>query len=200
MRKTMLTTAILVATGMMLTNVAASNAQMSGMSMPAAKVGTQSTPAKAMEDLMMFLEDGFMGAAKAMPADKYNFSPESLAIPGAKFDKVRTFADQVKHVAQANYFFASTVSGTKPEADLKAIGAMKGKDEIVAALAGSFAALHKAYATLTADNALEVVSFEGSTASRATVASFAVAHGFDHYGQMVEYLRMNGIVPPASAK
>ena len=82
---------------------------------------------------------------------------------------------------------------------MKALGALKGKDEIVAALAASFTALRKANATLTGENALEVVAFEGATSSRAMVAAFAVAHGFDHYGQMVEYLRMNGIVPPASA-
>jgi uncharacterized damage-inducible protein DinB len=146
------------------------------------------------------VEGEFMGAAKAMPADKYDFSPASLTIPGDKFDGVRTFGEQVKHVAQANYSFASTMTGMKPSVDLKALGELKGKDEILAALAGSFAALHKANAGLTAENAFEVVNFEGAKHTRFTVSAFSVGHCFDHYGQMVEYLRMNGIVPPASAK
>ena len=75
------------------------------------------------------------------------------------------------------------------------------KDEVVAALANSFAFGHKAIATLTVANAFEVVSIqEPGIYSRATLAEFGVSHAFDHYGQMVEYLRMNGIVPPASAK
>ena len=82
-----------------------------------------------------------MGAAKAMPAEKYDFSPASLKIAGAKYDGVRTFADEVKHVAQANYFFAMHGNG-RDEAGRGyegANGALKGKDEIVAALAASFA-------------------------------------------------------------
>jgi len=71
----------------------------------------------------------------------------------------------------------------------------------VAALAGSFAFAHKAIATLTPGNAFEVVKLpEPGMWTRGTLAAFGVAHAFDHYGQMVEYLRMNGIVPPASAK
>ncbi len=185
---------------MVLAGLGGARAQMSGMAAPAAQVGSQTTPERALDGLLSMLQDEFMGAAKAMPAEKYDFAPSSLKIAGAKYDGVRTFADEVKHVAQANYFFASTVTGVKPDTDMKALGALKGKDEIVAALAGSFAALRKANATLTNDNALEVVAFEGATSSRSMVAAFAVAHGFDHYGQMVEYLRMNGITPPASAK
>ncbi len=166
-----------------------------------AATGTETaTPAKAAANLLAMLEGECMSAAKAMPADKYNFSPASLAIAGAKFEGVRTFADQVKHLAQANLYFASVVSGVKADGEMKAVGALKEKDAIVSALANSFTALHKANATLTIQNAFDIVPFEGSTAAKSSVASFAVAHGFDHYGQMVEYLRMNGIVPPASAK
>ncbi|MGC2299983.1 MAG: DinB family protein, partial [Acidobacteriaceae bacterium] len=75
------------------------------------------------------------------------------------------------------------------------------KDDVAAALAGSFTFAHKAIATLTATNAFEVInSPEPGFQTRATLASFGISHAWDHYGQMVEYLRMNGIVPPASAK
>ena len=76
------------------------------------------------------------------------------------------------------------------------------KEDVVAALAGSFAFAHKAIATLTAANAFEVVNDRRSLGSRRgrRWRQFGIAHANDHYGQMVEYLRMNGIVPPASEK
>jgi hypothetical protein len=78
---------------------------------------------------------------------------------------------------------------------------LKKKDDVVTALAGSFAFAHKAIATLTPVNAFQVIkSPEPGFQTRATLASFGISHAYDHYGQMVEYLRMNGIVPPASAK
>jgi uncharacterized damage-inducible protein DinB len=114
---------------------------------------------------------------------------------------VRTFAEQVKHLTEANYYFYSTISGLKPDVDMKGILKLTSKDDVVAALAGSFAFAHKAIATLTPANAFEVLkSEEMGLQTRATLAGFGVAHAFDHYGQMIEYLRMNGIVPPASAK
>ena len=157
-------------------------------------------PLTAANDTMLTVyEQEFTAAAKAMPADKYDFTPSSLAIPGAKYDAVRTFGGEVKHVAQANFYFYGAVSGTKPTTDVKAIGALKTKDEIVDALAASFAFAHKALATLTPATEEDPLDIDGLK-TKGTVAAFAVAHGFDHYGQMVEYLRMNGITPPASTK
>ena len=80
---------------------------------------------------------------------------------------------------------------------MKAISSLKSKDEIVAALVASFEFSHKAFATLTAQNAFETIKNDDT---RASLAAGLIAHGFDHYGQLVEYLRMNGIVPPASRK
>ena len=157
-------------------------------------------PASAIDSVMSMLDGEFVAAAKAMPAEKYDFSPKSLAIPASKFEDVRTFADQIRHVAQANYFFYASVGGMKPDADVKAIGSLKTKDEMVDALVKSFAFAHKSIAAITAENAwLTIKPVDGLT-TRVSIASFGVAHGFDHYGQVVEYLRMNGIVPPASAK
>jgi hypothetical protein len=104
-------------------------------------------------------------------------------------------------VAEANYFFYNIVSGLQPDVDPRGILKLTKKEDVVAALAGSFAFAHKAVATLTPANAFEVIkSPEPGFQTRATLAGFGIAHGFDHYGQIVEYLRMNGIVPPASAK
>jgi uncharacterized damage-inducible protein DinB len=165
-------------------------------------LGTKEDPAKAMDGLLSMMEVQVVGAAKAMPADQYSFAPaQSIFTPGQKtqFDTVRTFVAQVTHLAQANYFFFGW-SGIKPDRDLKAIGSITTKDEAVAALEASFLYAHKAIATSTTENALIAIKPIDGFSTRATITSFAAAHGYDHYGQMVEYLRMNGMVPPASAK
>ncbi len=160
------------------------------------------TPAKSFDTLLSMFEGQAMGVAKAMPADKYNFAPSGAIFKAeqtTKYDGVRTFAQEVKHLAQANYSFYGGASGMKADVDVKAIGDLTDKDQIVAALQTSFAFAHKAVATLTTQNAFEgVAAFPNST--RASMVAFGIAHGFDHYGQMVEYLRMNGLVPPASQR
>jgi hypothetical protein len=145
------------------------------------------------------IEKQVVEAAEAMPEDKFNFSPESLNIPGGEYNGVRTFAVQVKHVAASNYFIWSPLTGDKVPEGLKDGNGpenLKTKADIIKFLKNSFALGHKAAATLTAQNMLQTA--EHSKSPRLYLATFAVAHAYDHYGQMVEYLRMNGIVPPAS--
>jgi uncharacterized damage-inducible protein DinB len=145
------------------------------------------------------IEKEIVEAAQAMPEDKFNFSPESLNIPGGDYKGVRTFAVQVKHVAASNYFLWSPLTGDKLPEGLKDGNGpvdLKSKTDIIRFLEDSFALGHKAAATLTTENMLQTA--EHSKSSRLHLATFAVAHAFNHYGQMVEYLRMNGIVPPAS--
>jgi uncharacterized damage-inducible protein DinB len=166
--------------------------------------GTIAAPSKAVDSQLSLIETEMMGVVKTMPAEKFGFAPSAaIFVPGqtTQFATVRTFAEQVTHVAQANYFFYMTVSGLKPDVDMAGLAKLTKKEDVVAALAGSFAFGHKAIATLTAANAFEVVTIpEPGFYTRATLAEFAVSHANDHYGQMVEYLRMNGLVPPASAK
>lgn len=173
----------------------AGSAQMGSTSAKVAP-GTQISPVQAQEELLNLFEHEFMGVAKAMPADKYNFAPASTN--GAKYDGVRTFAKEVAHVSQANYYFGSAILGEKMPAEAQSISKLTTKDELLKAAADSFAYAHKAIASITPENAY--VSIEGVDGlhTRSVVASFISAHGFDHYGQMVEYLRMNGIVPPGS--
>ena len=165
--------------------------------------GTIATPADALDSQLSLVESEMMSAVKAMPADKFDFAPsQAIFVPGQKTEvaTVRTFAQQATHVAQANYFYG-TLLGLKTDVDLRALSTLTKKDDVVAALAGSFVFAHKAIATLTPANVFEVIKTpEPFFATRGTLAGFGVAHAFDHYGQMVEYLRMNGIVPPASAK
>ncbi len=167
-------------------------------SAPAA--GAMVEPSKSFDASLMTLQDEMMSLAKAMPAEKYSFAPSAaIFVPSQKtsYEGVRSFGAMIVHVAQANYYYAGTASGLKPDADMKALGALTDKDKIVAALADSFAFSHKAMGMLTTANAFEGVR---GMQTRASAAAGLIAHGFDHYGQLAEYLRMNGIVPPASAK
>jgi len=170
-------------------------------SAPQAQPSQQPPPtiASAVDREISNIEKEIVEAAQAMPEDKFNFSPESLNIPGDDYKGVRTFALQVKHVAASNYFLWSPLTGDKlPEGQKDGNGPadLKTKADIIKFLKDSFALGHKAAATLTTENMLQTA--EHSKSSRLHLATFAVAHAFDHYGQMVEYLRMNGIVPPAS--
>jgi uncharacterized damage-inducible protein DinB len=168
-------------------------------SVPQAQPSPPPTIASAVDSEISNIERQIIDVAEAMPEDKYNFSPESLNIPGSDFKGVRTFAVQVKHVAASNYFIWSHLTGDKLPEGLKDGNGpenLKTKAEIIKFLQDSFALGHRAAATLTTENMLQTA--EGSKSSRLHLATFGVAHAFDHYGQMVEYLRMNGIVPPAS--
>jgi len=149
------------------------------------------------------IEREIVGAAEAMPEDKYNFAPTSLNIAGSDYKGVRTFAQQVKHVATVNFMLWAPMVGEKPPVDInKGDGpdSMTSKADIVKYLKDSYAIGHRAAKSLTAENVVEVMPspFGPRPIPRLFAGTFAVAHGFDHYGQIVEYLRMNGIIPPAS--
>jgi uncharacterized damage-inducible protein DinB len=157
------------------------------------------TVASTVDRQISRVEKLIVDAAEAMPDDKFNFSPESLKIPGSEYKGVRTFAVEVKHIATSNYFLWSPITGEKMPEGLKdgnSPEALKTKSEIIAFLKTSFALGHRAAASLTTENMLQNPGSSKST--RLSLATFGVAHAYDHYGQMVEYLRMNGIVPPAS--
>jgi hypothetical protein len=143
-------------------------------------------------------------AADSMPEDKFNFTPDSLNIPGSDYKGVRSFAQQVRHIATVNYVFWSPLTGDPVPAGIKGPNwrngpeELKTKAEIMKFLKDSYALGHKAVATLNADNAAEMVPFRDAKAPRLQLANFGVIHANDHYGQIVEYLRMNGIAPPAT--
>ena len=157
------------------------------------------TLAAALDRDITYVEKEVVEAAEAMPEDKFNFSPESLNIPGSQYKGVRSFAVQVKHIAASNYFLWGSVTGDKIPENLRGGNGpeeIKSKADILKLLKESFALGHRAAATLTVENMLQTPGTSKST--RLRLVSFGVAHAFNHYGQMVEYLRMNGIVPPAS--
>jgi len=143
-------------------------------------------------------EHEFVPAAEAMPEDKYGFAPTN-----GEFKGVRTFGDQIKHVAAVNYELGAALLEEKPPAEVSdeaGPASVTRKADVLKYLKDSFAYVHKAIATINDKNVAGTVKSpwgEGSV-SRLGLATMVTSHGFDHYGQMVEYLRMNGIVPPAS--
>ena len=151
-----------------------------------------------LESAVSNVKHEFVPAAEAMPEDKYSFAPTS-----GEFKGVRTFAEQVKHVAAVNYLVAASILGEKPPVDPggeNGPATVKSKAEIVKFLSDSFVYAQKAVNSIDEKNAVAPIKSpfgEGST-TRLGMATLIVGHCFDHYGQVVEYLRMNGIVPPAS--
>ena len=135
---------------------------------------TNATPSQALDSELTLIEQEMMGAVKAMPAEKFSFAPSAaIFVPAqmTEFQGVRTFAQQATHVAQANYFFYGVVSGLKPDVDV-AIAKLTNKEDVVAALAGSFGFAHKAMATLTAANAFEVVKTPSRGSNSRNACSF----------------------------
>jgi uncharacterized damage-inducible protein DinB len=160
------------------------------------------TVASEIDREITIVEKEVVGAAEAMPEAKFDFSPEKLNIPGGDFKGVRTFGEQLKHIAAANYLIWSAITGEKPPDTVnggKGPDNMKRKAEIIKFLKDSFVFGHRSVATLNSSNLVEPITWRnGRPTTRLFQATFAATHCFDHYGQMVEYLRMNGIVPPAS--
>ena len=146
------------------------------------------------------VEQEVVSAAEAMPEDKYSFAPTS-----GEFKGVRTFAEEVKHIGFANHLFfgplmGETIDAKSIEQNANGPAELKTKAEIVQYLKDSFALGHRAIAGITSENAVTplakpVLPF---LSTRLAIANIGAWHSMDHYGQMVEYLRMNGIIPPAS--
>jgi hypothetical protein len=177
-------------TGLATADAPVAGAQMAG-SPPTAPSGPVN-PVKALDNAVTALDKLWTGAANAMPADKYSFAPSAAIFAptqAVKYEGVRTFAQIVTHTIQANYRYFSLMSGLKPDADVTAIGKLTDKADIL-----------KAVATVTVANSWDAVPGRpGQVNARLTLFAGAIAHAEDEYGQAVEYLRMNAIIPPASA-
>ena len=144
------------------------------------------------------VEGEFVPAAEAMPEDKYSFAPTA-----GEFKGVSTFAQQVKHIAAVNYMIGASILVEKPPVELggeNGPDSIASKADIIKFLKDSFTYLHKAVASVNENNLTDPIKspFGQGKTTRLGMSTLAVGHCFDHYGQMVEYLRMNGIIPPAS--
>ena len=153
---------------------------------------------QVLERVIANTEEEFVPAAEAMPEDKFGFAPTN-----GEFKGVRTFAQQVKHVAAVNYEVGAALLEEKSPVELNGEAgpaSITTKADIVKLLKESFAYVHKAIATINESNLTDTVRspFGEGKVTRLGLACAVSWHAYDHYGQMVEYLRMNGIIPPAS--
>jgi uncharacterized damage-inducible protein DinB len=165
----------------------------------AATESVQVDPAKVYGNMIRTAERAVVGLAEAMPEDKYNFAPTAEFFRSGQtteFKTVRTFVQQVAHVASSNYEYLQAM-GLEKDKDFAAIEKLSTKAEALQALKDSFAAAEKAAATITPQNAFEGLGPKKAT-TRAGLASAIAWHTMDHYGQLVVYGRMNGVVPPQS--
>lgn len=162
-----------------------------------AAAGTQPTIAAVLDQQFTVVEHQIVSAAEVMPEEKYFFSPAA-----GEFNGVRTFAQQLRHVAYANHLFFGAILGQTAQSGPERNGpeSIKTKEQILRYLRDSFALGHKAIAAITLEN--EVALLDKPTVpafnTRLGIINHMCAHAYDHYGQIVEYLRMNGIVPPGS--
>ena len=170
-----------------------------------ADLSRDETPAKAIMRTLEFEEYELRSAAEAMPEDKWDFRPASGMFKNEKPEfgpgEVRTFREQVKHVACANFAFAAELDGTTPPAGCDKDGPSPAhtRTELLTYLRDSYAALDKSINAITVKNMYDPMSGPYATPNtRLGLTGICVWHNADHYGQMVLYLRLNGIVPPSS--
>lgn len=152
---------------------------------------------KTLDMELNIIESELVPLVEAMPAAQFDFAPTA-----GEFKGVRTFAQQAKHVAATTYRVSAVILGEKPPVDTgkdeNGPENVKSKEEIIKFLKDSYLYAHKAIATLTTANLGDELDLGWGKQTRLFVADLTVWHSFDHYGQMVVYARMNGIVPPAS--
>jgi hypothetical protein len=177
---------------------AAAQAQKSG-----AKAKQHVTGTQIIEFILNFQEQRLVVVAEAMPEEKYEFAPTG---PG-QFEGVRTFAAQLKHIAADNFLLGAGILGEKPPGDVhgeEGSDSVTTKAQIIAYLKESFDYMHRAARSIDAANAPlptpAISPWPDGMATRMGIAVEDCVHTWDHYGQLVEYLRMNGIIPPASRK
>jgi len=155
---------------------------------------------QALRIFLKSVQDQVVSAAEAMPATKYEFIPTE-----GEFKGVRTFARLVRHLSATNHILAAAALGEEPPADAgdeNGPETVRTKAEILDYLNSSFAHLGRAIDAIGEPNASVKASpispLPASKTTRLALTVEALFNAFDHYGQMVEYLRMNGVVPPAS--
>jgi uncharacterized damage-inducible protein DinB len=155
---------------------------------------------RALQTLSDIVEKQLIPAVEAMPADKFGFAPTD-----GEFKGVRTFGQMVKHLSATNHILAAAALGEEPPPDAgDEVGpaSVRTKEEILTYLRDSFAHLHKAIGAIGQPdvyaNSSPISPLKRGDVTRSSLVTESLMHACDHYGQLVEYLRMNGVVPPAS--
>ena len=162
-----------------------------GQASASAQPAAPSNPISTSQSKMYSMLSGVVvAAAQKMPEENYSFKP---------VDDVRTFGQIVGHLADSQYYFCSAASGeTAPQGSVEKSKTTKA--DLVSALQDAVAYCKKAYAGMTDAKGAEMAKMMNMDFARMTVLSANVAHDYEHYGNMVTYMRIKGIVPPTSEK
>jgi uncharacterized damage-inducible protein DinB len=155
-----------------------------GAQMPAG----QNPIAAGQKMLFSMIKTNIIRSAEKMPEENYAFKPTP---------EVRSFGQLIGHVADSQYMFCSAVLG-KPAPAPGVEKSKTTKADLVQAVKDAFAFCDPAYDGLTDAQASALVKFFGGDQAKATVLAFNTAHDNEHYGNIVTYLRMKGLVPPSS--
>ena len=127
-------------------------------------------------------------SAEKMPEEQFEFKP----VP-----EVRSFRQILGHVGDTQYLFCSPILGQNNQGPGIEQN-LTGKAEVIKALKEAFAYCDKAYNSMTDAQASQLVNFFGGDHAKLTLLSFNTTHINDHYGNLVTYMRINGLVPPSS--
>jgi uncharacterized damage-inducible protein DinB len=172
-----------------------------------AQAGSQSstatpTIASVLNRQLSGIEHEILNAAEAVPESKYDFSPATANIPGdfKTPNAVRTMSEQFKHIGDALEAYSSAILGQKHEGSSEENGPknVKTKTDVISFLKAEFEKAHSAIDTINQQNVVEEIAVGNRKATRLSLAVQMIGHSNNHYGQIIEYLRMNGIVPPES--
>jgi uncharacterized damage-inducible protein DinB len=136
-----------------------------------------------------FVSNAVIRAAQKMPEENYSFRPTP---------EVRSFGQLVGHVADASYMFCSQASGEANPMTDSIEKTKTSKADLVAAVQGAVAYCNKAFDGMTDAKGSQMAKFGNVNLARLTLLSLNTAHTDEHYGNMVTYLRIKGIVPPTS--
>jgi uncharacterized damage-inducible protein DinB len=155
-------------------------------------VSAQDTPANPLvtvsKNVYAIAKNDILGSVNKIPDDMWSFQPTK---------DVRTFGQLFAHIADGQYEFCGVAAeGKSVSKDIEKT--LKTKAEIVPALKDAFAYCDAAYAKMTDASAAELVSFIGMKVTKLGAMDFNTAHTMEHYGNLVTYMRIKGIVPPSS--
>ena len=170
--------------------VAVAPAALLGQEQPQTAPSAPANPITISEKgLYSFISAGAVKAAEKVPEENYSFKPTP---------DVRSFGQLVGHIADANYMFCSMAAGEANPNTGSIEKTKTSKADLVAGIKNAVAYCQKTFDGMTDSKGGEMTKFRGFTLAKLTLLSLNTAHTDEHYGNMVTYMRLKGIVPPTS--
>lgn len=153
------------------------------------KASAANASAASMTVLYHMVKGNILKAAEQVPEEKYSYQPTK---------EVRTFGALVAHIADANNFFCSQLTAAPKQYSDATEKGVTAKAELVAALSKSFAACDAAYGAVADADLVKPLTVFGNKTNFAGTMTFNTSHNWEHYGNIVTYMRLLGMVPPSS--